>query len=110
MSSSSYAELFSSFDNNNYSSPDLLSRNMNETISTSFFDSSPSMLEYDSIFDMSSAQSFSFSAENEFDSCMLKNFASHSLNDDDISQNKIHEFENDLRIFNFEIESKDNLF
>jgi hypothetical protein len=110
---SSYAEFFSLF-NTEYSYTDSLSKTndvcTNEyatgemgTSTNSCFDSSPSLIDYDSIFDMSTKP---FPDENGFDSNALKSFVPYTNNNIQY-QNMfdVNDFENDLRIFNFELDS-----
>ena len=110
---SSYAEFFSLF-NTDYSYTDSLSKTndvyTNEyatgetgTSTNSCFDSSPSLIDYESIFDMGTKP---FPDENEFNSNPLRNFAPYTNNNIQY-QNMfdVNDFENDLRIFNFELDT-----
>lgn len=106
--SSSNGDFFSVF-NTEYMYPESLNTNSDIyttrepcTDASSCFDSSPSIIDYESIFDMGTK---SYSYETDFDSNVLSTFTSYTNNNQDQNFLNGNDFENDLRIFNFELES-----
>ncbi len=104
---SSYGDFFSVFDTE-YRYPESFNTNSDIyttrepcTDASSCIESSPSLIDYESIFDMGT-QSYSY--ETDFDANILSTFTSYANNQDQHILNG-NDFENDVRIFNFELES-----